>query len=79
MKLKSKMAKLMLAAVGITAASAVYAAGPYTDYYKKTTYYSDASYQTVVGERVLTCMSIWEEWGEVTDFRKGKIGNCPPL
>lgn len=43
--------------------------------YCEWTYYSDATYTTIVGERIRTCQGQLYAWGVVTSFR---YGGCEP-
>ena len=68
-----KMTTLGLTALAISAASYVYAGGAI----KEFVYYSDATYSTVVGERVINqCYGSTYTTGQVTQFVK-LVGHEP--
>lgn len=66
---------LLFAVVALAFPTATWAAGTYCDW----TYYSDATYTTIVGEKIKTCQNQVYSWGIVTTFKLGGCEPCGPL
>jgi hypothetical protein len=66
---------LLLSVVVLAVPSATWATGTYCDW----TYYSDATYTTIVGEKIKTCQNKVYTSGIVTNFKLGGCEACGPL
>lgn len=69
------VALLVLAALALTFPATGRAAGTYCEW----TYYSDATYTTIVGERIKTCQNQVFSWGVVTVYKLGGCEACGPV
>lgn len=69
----------LVALLAVTLFVALPSASVATGTYCETTFYSDATYTTIVGERIVNCQGQLYTWGTTSTFKIKGCEPCGPL